>query len=57
MKIPSYIRVSQEGSIYVDWEMFKKSSEHKRELKKTQELVRYLKNERKHKKTSNRSCF
>jgi len=47
MKIPSYIRVSQESSIYVDWEMFKKSSEHKQELEKTQELVRYLRHESK----------
>jgi len=47
MKIPDYLRISQEGSIYVDWEMFKKSSEHTRELEKTQELVRYLKHESK----------
>jgi len=47
MKIPNYIQVSREGSIYVDWELFKKSSEHKRELEKTQELVRYLKHESK----------
>jgi len=53
MKIPNYIQVSREGSIYVDWELFKKSSKHKREFEKTQELVSYLKNERKHKKTNN----
>ena len=47
-KIPKYIRVSKQGGIYVDWEEFKKSPQHKRELEKTQELVRYLKNERKH---------
>jgi len=53
MTIPDYIIVSREGSIYVEWKKFLKSPQHKRELKKTQELVRYLKNERKHKKTSN----
>jgi len=47
MKIPNYIQISQEGSIYVDWQEFQKSPQHKRELKKTQELVRYLKHESK----------
>jgi len=47
MKIPNYIQVSREGSIYVDWEEFRNSPQCKRELAKTQELVRYLKHESK----------
>jgi len=45
-KIPGYITLSQ-NHIGIDWKLFKKSSEYKREQEKTKQLVRYLKNESK----------
>jgi hypothetical protein len=44
MKIPKYIKLTQ-NYIGIDWELYKKSPEYTRECEKTEELVRYLKNE------------
>ena len=55
-KIPKYIKLFS-NAIYVDWKLFEKSPEYEQEREKTKELVRYLNDERTHKKTSNRGCF
>ena len=55
-RIPKYIKLSS-NAIYVDWKLFEKSPEYEQEREKTKQLIRYLKHERTHKKTSNRGCF
>jgi len=57
MKIPNYVYVDRSGAICTDVRKYLQSPEHAKHIKDIKKLRKYLKNERKHKKTSNRSCF
>jgi len=46
-KYPDYLQVSPQGVIYIDMDKWKQSPQREREIERTEQLRRYLKNEQK----------